>query len=406
MDKLYSTLGKWDAETRDGVWHKWLWESDCNALPLEQCCDMNQMHILGILCCLDAAFEAETRPPLKIDHTLLPHTPVVHLHPNTPVAHFTLRQLLDQIECLQLNWGPVLSATSPAAAEAAEAAAADAEAVAEEAGAAAAAAPEAEADEAAIEAHSIVVALMARLGQLAQHAYAGDATLDDPQHCTQIQQDLLIISRKSLRQAVCTLFSMLRVLQILARSEPAQDPTEAECRDVVGSMRQHHVEAAGDLFSEMQQMVYLAPGMRLVYRTNFAGMYNHVSQVVYFHYPSFSRKPHFDLEQIPEEPLHMLPLIMQLIPDIPIAYDDDSHVPGIFDASGEGSAWSWLICCGAFFLVSVQERRIFSAPTLTPLVAHFLRCTGRSLSAAEDDGAATIVRKGETCAPHAHVQLM
>jgi hypothetical protein len=96
MDKLYSTLGKWDTETREKVWHQWLWESDCNALPLEQCCDMNQMHTLGILCCLDAA--ATETLPLKINHDMLPHTPVVHLHPNTPVAHFTLRQLLDQIE--------------------------------------------------------------------------------------------------------------------------------------------------------------------------------------------------------------------------------------------------------------------------------------------------------------------
>ena len=344
---------------------------------------MNQMHILGILCCLDAA-STETEL-LKINQDILPHTPVVHLHPNTPVAHFTLRQLLDQIECLQLNWGPVLSAEANEAAEAAEVGA-----------------------ESAIEAHCIIVALMARLGQLAQHAFSGESILDDPQHCTQIQQPqhpqqpLLIVSRKSLRQAVCTLFSMLRVLQILARSEPVQDPTEAEYRDVVGSMRQHHVEAAGDLFSEMQQMVYLAPGMRLVYRTNFAGMYNHVSQVVYFHYPGFSRKPHFDLEKIPEAPLHMLPLIMQLIPDIPIVYDDDSHIPGIFD-NDANSDWTWLICCGAFFLVSVQERRVFSSPTLAPLVAHFLRSTGRSLSAAEDGGTAAVFRKGETCAPHAHV---
>ncbi len=103
----------------------------------------------------------------------------------------------------------------------------------------------------------------------------------------------------------------------------------------------------------------------------------------------------------------MLPLIMQLIPDIPIVYDDDSHIPGIFDndASGgdAGSEWTWLSCCCAFFLVSVQEQRVFSLPTLTSLVAHFLRSTGRSLSAAEDGGTAAVFRKGETCAPHAHV---
>jgi hypothetical protein len=56
-------------------------------------------------------------------------------------------------------------------------------------------------------------------------------------------------------------------------------------------------------------------------------------------------------------------------------------------------------------LVHVEGRRIFSAPTLTPLVAHFLRATGRSLGAADDGGVGTFVR-GEACAPHAHVSLV
>lgn len=366
MEKLYATAGKWDDATREEVWNQWLWESDCNAPPLEQCCDMNQMHALGLLCCIDAL----GNPALRIDKDLLPHVPVVHLHPATPVLQLTLRQLLDQIECLQLNWGPVLSC-----------------------------APE------MIQTLIIMIqTLMARLGQLASHAYPPDTVLDDPQHCTPLQQ-LLIVSRKSLRQAICTLFSMMRVQQILLRSEPVPEPSNAEIEAVVGSMRQHHVEAAGDLFSEMQQMVHLAPGMRLVYRTNFAGMYNHVSQVVYFHYPRFSRKPHHDLRDIPDAPLHMLPLITQLIPDVPIAYDDDSHIPGMMLEESEGDKpWVWLVCCGAFFLIDVRARRLFSSPLLAPLVAHFLRSTERSLSAAETEQGASH-GKGEASAPHAHVVL-
>ena len=59
---------------------------------------------------------------------------------------------------------------------------------------------------------------------------------------------------------------------------------------------------------------------------------------------------------------------------------------------------------GAFFLVQVEERRVFSAATLTPLVAHFLRAAGRSLAAADDETAAYV--RGEPCAPHAHVRLL
>ena len=39
------------------------------------------------------------------------------------------------------------------------------------------------------------------------------------------------------------------------------------------------IESSDDFFALLQQMVYLAPGMRLVYRMDFAGMYNDVSQV-------------------------------------------------------------------------------------------------------------------------------
>jgi hypothetical protein len=76
--------------------------------------------------------------------------------------------------------------------------------------------------------------------------------------------------------------------------------------------------------------------------------------VVYFHYPRFSRKPHFELKKIPSAALHMLPLITQLLPDIPVVYDDDSFVPGLMDgrlASSKAAAlakapWAWLVCCG------------------------------------------------------------
>jgi hypothetical protein len=68
---------------------------------------MNLRHVLGVLCCLEEARVPHT--PFFIGKAMLPHTPVVHLYPDVPIASLTLRQLLDQLECLQLHWGPVLS---------------------------------------------------------------------------------------------------------------------------------------------------------------------------------------------------------------------------------------------------------------------------------------------------------
>ena len=108
-----------------------------------------------------------------------------------------------------------------------------------------------------------------------------------------------------------------------------------------------------DLFALLQQMVHLAPGMRLVYRMDFNGMYNDVSQVrrrhtpqpssersgeltrrvlyakvVFFHYPQFQRRAQAPLQQALLCAINTLPIVLQLLPEIPIVYDDDDAIPG------------------------------------------------------------------------------
>lgn len=143
---------------------------------------------------------------------------------------------------------------------------------------------------------------------------------------------------------------------------------------------------------------------------------------MYFHYPRFCKKPQLPLGNIHTSPLHMLPPITQLLPDVPIVYDDDAHIPGLTTTTSSSSSrapWVWLACCGAFFLVSVKERRVFASDTLTALVAYFLRTTGRSFQAASHDtdgmqqpyqsNSSSMNKayiKGEACAPHAHIQML
>jgi len=90
---------------------------------------------------------------------------------------------------------------------------------------------------------------------------------------------------------------------------------------------------------------------------------------------------------------------MQLLPDIPIIYDDDSHIPGLtFTSSSTNqqpnqtptattttTKWAWLVCCGAFFLIDVSLQRIYASEDIVELIAHFLWTTGRSLQAAAID---------------------
>jgi hypothetical protein len=166
------------------------------------------------------------------------------------VESLSVRETLDQIECLQLHWGPVLSECGQGVAE------------------------------------EMLRALMARLGEIASHAYPvreDGPVLDDPQHITPLPgaggEGLGILSRKSLRQTICVLMALARVHDITSRAKEVPIASDEEVQCVEMALRQHHIEASMDCFNDLQQMVYLAPGQRLAYRTGFHGMYNDVSQV-------------------------------------------------------------------------------------------------------------------------------
>jgi hypothetical protein len=248
MENLYERVGRWTEQEAAQVWQEWLWESDCNAPPSELCCDMNRMHGLGVLYCVNLS-KLPTQP-IGLPE-LLPLLPAIHLHGSKPICEFSLQELMDQLECMQLHWGQIVGDIAP------------------------------------------LHAIMARLGSIVSHAFVTtkpedgyeNVVLDDPQHTTVMpQQQMSIISRKSLRQMICVLLGLARVQDIVQRSVVIPP----QCvQSVVKAFKQHHIEASMDFFNGLQQMMRLAPGMRLVYCTNFAGMYNDVSQVIYFHFPKF-----------------------------------------------------------------------------------------------------------------------
>jgi hypothetical protein len=274
--------------------------------------------------------------------------------------------------------------------------------------------------------------------------------LDDPQHATPLPPNMLmpmaermeeeeetdttssssssssgssatrfgLLSRKSLRQAICVLLALLRVHHVVSCAVEAPPASQMEEREVEFALRQHHIEASMDTFNDLQQMVYLAPGQRLAYRTAFCGMYNHVSQVVYFHHPRFCRSAQLDLARIPGSPMHMVPLVMQLLPEITLVYDDDAHIPSLTSKAGSASSqgWRWLVCCGAFFLLDVERGLLLSHERMAVLVAHYLRHTGKSIGASDLGGTTTttttdsrvvaVVPRGGGCTPFNHVRLL
>jgi hypothetical protein len=304
------------------------------------------MHCAGILCCVHEA-AAPVHMYQESLPEIIPSMSAIHLHENKRICAFTLRELMDQIECIQLNWGRIVACMREGSRE-------------------------------------LLKGAMARVGFLATHAFETPKTengydgfvLDDPQHICMVppQGKLSILARKSLRQAVCILMTLGRVQAIVCGA--VEVPEQESVEDVLNALKQHHIEASMDFFNGLQQMMLLAPGMRLVYRTNFSGMYNNVSQVIYFHFPNFCRQPQKGLNEVAEQAMTLLPLITELLPDVPVAYDDDSVIAGLTSEKRRGAEkvrpWTWLISCGSVFLVEEETGEIFSAASLLDLVCFYL----------------------------------
>eukprot|EP00961_Rhodomonas_salina_P282317 3814661-Rhodomonas_salina.1 len=91
-------------------------------------------------------------------------------------------------------------------------------------------------------------------------------------------------------------------------------------------IKSFHVEALLDVFNVMQQLFFLAPAQRLVYQHNFAGMFNDISQVTYFHYPKYVRTAQVPVDVMVDNAMNSLQCIGNIVPDLRVMYDDDADL--------------------------------------------------------------------------------
>ena len=259
--------------------------------------------------------------------------------------------------------------------------------------------------------------VMARFGTIVQNAYpTGSQTLDAIQYTVALPAhvdaaDYSIVTRKFIRRMCCIFLMLYRTLEITTSALVVPPPGDADLSILRGAFREHHIECSNDFFAMLQQMVYLAPGMRLVYRMDFNGMYNDVSQVVFFHYPEYQRQAQLPLKLVVDNALNCLPLLTQLMPEVPVVYDDDDYIPGKSElAKNKFVPFAWLISCASIFLVEVvkdtNECNILASPdaTLLPLLHYMVQRTGQNITACSDTGVQVRARQVELAA-HSHVEL-
>ena len=262
----------WNSEFEAGLdtlpaaaWDRWLWDCDLHDTiePLNEC------HLLGFLVArYRARYTAATSIRLEM------HWPNI-VHGTCRVCDLSVKQLTETVTDLQQHWGSYTSGAVDVALDAA----------------------------------------FHRFGVFLDGVPA--ACADDPSSLTDETPSRLTVPAM---RRLCTLFCVLYRHLHLA-SVAVQAPHVAP-HDVIQS---YHLQAAMDVYYEHLMLAAIPPASRVVYKQDFTGMYHCVSQVVYFHYPSYQRKKPPTLQAVREgmPAVDALASALQLLPDLKVVYEDE-----------------------------------------------------------------------------------
>lgn len=327
LTHAYATL-QTSGELPEEAWDEWLWRTDPEE-PYSPEVLLNRCQLLGFLVCLYKGMQqaSGTAPDLIADTETARLTLM-----SKPPRSMSLRELKDTLENLQVEWPTFLKRlpSNPNAQTNLEA----------------------------------VVALLdqcfARFGCLCLSS-GDEKTMDDLSSVEPCKGSpgSLQVTRACIRRTVCTFMIFYRHLHLLA---VARNVPDAWCDCGVSK---YHVEASGDEFNILCMHLSLPVAAKINYKHDFPEMYNHVSQVVFFHNSEYQRVPRAKLEALDSAPPeHVLPALLQLHPLIAIKYEEDP-----IDLSGTtaGTDWWWLVVAGRIYLVD-PKRTVWYSPSVTSLL--------------------------------------
>lgn len=151
----------------------------------------------------------------------------------------------------------------------------------------------------------------------------------------------------------------------------------------------HHREASTETWWEISIVTDCPIGSIIQYKNKFRALFHSVSQVIYFHYPSYSRQRQIPLEEVTsisqismvEEgdegglakatkhmldcQINILPLLLQVEPDATLLFEHTGagHRPTLAK-----NAWNWVIM-GRFVLLIDRHMNVYTANDLRSLIS-------------------------------------
>ena len=162
--------------------------------------------------------------------------------------------------------------------------------------------------------------------------------------------------------AVLSLARLLLTARVVALHSPDADAVRDEVR-----LYNHHREASIDEFYDMSMVADCMVGSVTQYKHKFQFLFHSISQVVYYHFPTYERQrqqPMAFLEGYGIPGTNLLPLLLQLDPDIPVYYE---HTGAGRRAAYAAHTFSWVFMSGYILLLD-REGAVFCAEDLRSLL--------------------------------------
>lgn len=315
LNKTLEETGTLDAN----ITSEWVWGSNPDE-PLTPTVMLNKCHLLGLLVCRNRRNQPHVQAPTVPRLTLLP----------TPPAAMNLRQLCDTLNniCLEL---PRLFEISL---------------------------------EHLPGATSLLDACFSRFGlMLAEGGPAHE--MNDAlcvEACVSNNTDTVImkLNRQCIRRTLSIFMVLYRHVHLAAIARVIT-PSPNDC-----GICKHHMEASNDEFDLLCMRMKLPAAAVMNYKHDFTGFFSHISQVAYFHNPSYERTLRVTLTELTTAPPEQtLPALMQLYPDIKILYEEDN-----FDITKPLGYWAWIVLPGRIYLAG-PNKDIYYSKDLTSLVRLF-----------------------------------
>lgn len=217
----------------------------------------------------------------------------------------------------------------------------------------------------AVDTTAVLIAVMRRLGFWVAREFKADAKDDlDAQILSSMEPrpgDWLGVKRLLLVQVLDAVHAMLSVHRLLLGAEMIEVAGELQDFD------NFSLEASGESWYNVSMASDLVPGAVCQYKHEFGELFHSLSQVVYYHEPNYARTKQLSLAElngVAAPGVHVLPLLMELAPDVPVLYE---HTGVGFRGTHAKHKFSWVLCQKLVVLVG-EDMRSYCCKSLRGLL--------------------------------------